>query len=419
MPTSVPENLPVPPKDIKDVIEKSVVYIKKNGKSFEDRLLKNNKGNQFDFIKPDNEFHAYYLWALNSYSGSNTTATEEGDSEVTNIDTIVIPKPRDLEFLIEHFPDNICERDLQIIKKTAIYIAVNGEDKIKGLLKHEQDLGYHAQFDFLKPQHSLHALFQEYVTQYKAVLDAFLGESNLIKKELSSNLKEFENNEFAVLTKAYDRAQYRKQNKVRKKMHDERLLQKRIHFASVDWQDFTLVEYVKFDEIDVVKELSTPLVRGDLSKRSLTAKSQDIKLPKSKPISLDNEDDESHNEEAPSNSAVNESDVPPARFKGMKIKAAGTTRLKRSSPAANSSGKSVSQSASTEKIKCPVTGKLVPAAEFDDHLRSILRDPSYKQQQENYLRKNFSYESNITTDQAFENIKRLMRKRHTEDHGGR
>lgn len=41
----------------------------------------------------------------------------------------------------------------------------------------------------------------------------------------------------------------------------------------------------------------------------------------------------------------------------------------------------------------------------------MLRDPRYKKEQENYIRKNFSYASNITTDQVYENIKRFVKKR--------
>lgn len=420
MTSAAPENIPVPPKEVKDIIEKSVLYIQKNGKSFEERLLKNNRNSQFNFLKPDDEFHQYYVWALQSYSNSLADDVKETNTDKTSIGDIAIPKPRDLEFLIDNFP-SICERDLQIIKTTALYISVNGEEKIKGLFKHEEDLGRHAQFDFLKPQHSLHTLFQTYVSQYKSVRQAFSDQFNPVRKDLSNTLDDVGNTSLAILTKAYDRAQYRKQNKVQRKRQDEQLLQKRIHFALIEWQDFTIVELVKFDEIDMVKELSSPLNRDDLLKRSLTAKSQDIKLPKSKPVVQVIEDKTSDVANSPTPDAVEqpESDnISPAPFKGMKIRAAGTTRLKQRSTG-NASKKSSSQSSSMEKIKCPVTGKLIPAAEFDDHLRSILRDPSYKQQQENYLRKNFSYESNITTDQAFDNIKRLMRKRHTEEHDGR
>ena len=420
MTSSVPEeNIPVPPKEVKDVIEKSVLYIKKNGKSFEERLLKNNNNNKFNFLNKDDEYHQYYLWALKSYSGSLNDEVKDANSDSNSIDAVDIPKPKDLEFLIREFP-SIRERDLQIIKTTALYIAVNGDDKIKKLIKHEQDLGYSAQFDFLKPQHSLHALFQSYIKQYRDVSKAVADPSHHIRTDLSNTLKEVENNQFAILTKAYDRTQYLKQNKVRRKRQDEHLKQKRIHFALIEWQDFNIVEMVQFDEIDMVKELSVPLSREDLLKRSLIAKSQDLKLPKVKPTSNAEKEQEAVKHSSPDDvKEASAENITPPPFKGMKIKAAGTTRIKSKSTTGNKSAKSALHSESTEKIKCPVTGKLIPASEFDDHLRNILRDPSYKQQQENYLRKNFSYESNITTDQAFENIKRLMRKRHTEEHDGR
>ncbi|KAI5962895.1 PRP21 [Candida theae] len=422
MASSVPENIAIPPKEIKDVIEKSILYIQKNGKTFEERLLKNNKNNQFNFLKPDDQFHEYYLWALKSHSVSlGPTMEKDAHSETSaNFGSGDIPKPKDLEFLIKDFP-SICERDLQIIKMTAMYIAVNGGDKIKELIKHEHDLGRGAQFEFLKPQHSLHNLLQVYVKQYEAVKKAISDSTHQIQEDLSNTLKEAESGSFAILTKAYERALYFKQNKVRRKKQDEQLKQKRIHFASIDWQDFTIVEAVKFDAIDAVRELSVPLKRDDLLKRSLTERNQDLKLPKFKPVTSSVEE-KGNNLEALSPADRSEEspmeNTTPPPFKGMKIKAAGTTRIKRNFTAVDRSGKVVSTSDSTDKIKCPVTGKLIPADDFDNHLRNILRDPSYKQQQENYLRKNFSYESNITSDQAFENIKRLMRKRHTEEHDG-
>lgn len=54
---------------------------------------------------------------------------------------------------------------------------------------------------------------------------------------------------------------------------------------------------------------------------------------------------------------------------------------------------------------------MIPELKFDNHLKTLLRDPRYKQEQDNFIRKNFSYASNLTTDQVYENIKRLVRKR--------
>lgn len=62
-------------------------------------------------------------------------------------------------------------------------------------------------------------------------------------------------------------------------------------------------------------------------------------------------------------------------------------------------------------IKCPITGKFIPELQFDNHLKVLLRDPRYKEQQDNFVRKNFTYSSNLTTDEVYDNIKRLARKR--------
>ncbi|MDC6272167.1 SURP domain-containing protein, partial [Acetobacter pasteurianus] len=48
----LPENAKIPPTDIKETIDKSVIYILKNGKSFEERLLKNNRNKHFNFLQP-------------------------------------------------------------------------------------------------------------------------------------------------------------------------------------------------------------------------------------------------------------------------------------------------------------------------------------------------------------------------------
>ena len=41
--TSIPSDIKLPPSDVKQTIDKTVGYVIKNGKSFEERLLKNNK----------------------------------------------------------------------------------------------------------------------------------------------------------------------------------------------------------------------------------------------------------------------------------------------------------------------------------------------------------------------------------------
>lgn len=439
----LPENAKIPPTDIKETIDKSVIYILKNGKSFEERLLKNNRNKHFNFLQPDNEYHQYYQWKLQNTE--TPLGTETGADNLLNKDTaikshidakdIVIPKPRDLPFLIDNFPQ-INQYDHDVIKTTALYISINGQDRILDLFKHETKQGNSAQFEFLKPQHSLHGLFQTYVKQYDIVREMISDPNHPLNKQVANDLDEIEhdknNGQFNILTRGYDRAQYLKQNRIRKKQQDAKLREQQVKFALIDWQDFAIVEYIHFTKSEKNQELQTdgdqelknlrlPLNRTDLIKRSLTNKRREIKLEKiNQSNGIDHEQDlvesvRKQTSTSPPNKETSPSPTPPP-FKGMKIKAAGTTRLKRATTKAASTttlnnDDKIATNLGAKLIKCPITGKMIPEGEFDTHLRNLLRDPSYKQQQENYIKKNFSFESNITTDQVYENIKRLMKKR--------
>ncbi|RCK59301.1 hypothetical protein Cantr_07045 [Candida viswanathii] len=389
---SLPSHIKLPPRDIKQTIDKTVGYVIKNGKSFEERLLNNNKNDKFNFINPDDEHYPYYNWKLTTLKGqsSDNAGDSDEDREIT------IPTPRQLSFLVD-LPV-ISKYDLDVIKATALYIAQNGKDKITDLLRHEAKLGKKAQFEFLKESHSLNGLFQTYVGQYENIIQLYQTEDHPLRQQIQQRQK------FAILTQAYDRAQYIKQNKVQAKRAQESERERQLHYALIEWQDFTLVAKIDFDAIDEVQELSVPLSRDDLIKRSLDAKSKEVELPKfaappKREESVPEEEQEPPKEDEAAAAAV------PGPFKGMKIKPAGTSRLKKSATTIKNT------------IKCPITGKLIPEAEFDNHLRTLLRDPRYKKEQENYIKKNFTYASNITTDQVYENIKRFVKKRSSSEDG--
>lgn len=410
--TSIPSDIKLPPSDVKQTIDKTVGYVIKNGKSFEERLLKNNKNDKFTFIKPDNEYFLYYKWKLDT-SKKNQGLTETSTEDQHQEEDIIIAKPPDLPFLID-LPI-ISQHDLDVIKITALYIAQNGESKIPKLLQHETKLNNRAQFEFLNESHSLHDLFQKYIQQYKIVIELYQNShgENVDQDQEYLQLRQLikkPRGEYDFLTQAYNRAQYIKQNKVIAKREQEESKARQLHYALIDWQDFSIVAKVDFNAIDAVKELSIPLKRDDLIKRSLDARSKDIELPKvavaattTSPVQVEVID--TKNQGLTQDQTDNNTSTPSAPpIKGMKIKAAGTSRLKKSLEANTST-------TTTNTIKCPITGKLIPENEFDTHIKTLLRDPRYKKEQENYIRKNFSYASNITTDQVYENIKRFVKKR--------
>ncbi|KAK6454849.1 pre-mRNA splicing factor [Scheffersomyces xylosifermentans] len=403
----IPSNITVPPEEIRHSIDKTVTYVLKNGPSFEERLKANNTNHKFDFIETNNEYHPYYKWKLDGTNtmkpGINTTSSapvqSNGTSAEEETSSSTTQKPRELKFLVD-LPQ-ISSLDVEIIKLTALQVARNGDDYAKKLQEHEKSIGNRAQFDFMNESHSFNKLYKTYIDQYKLLLK-FYDNSKQEDEEVIELMKQL-NNSGDMLKNAFNRAQYNRENKVKRKEQQKQREQKQLHFASIDWQDFTIVGMIEFDAVDEVKELPEPLSRDDLIYRSLEAKSKDIVLPEKTPQKQEgqtkNEADKKTQNETPKET----SPAPLPVIKGMKIRAAGESRLKRATT-----------TSSEATIKCPITGKMIPESKFDNHLKVLLRDPRYKQEQENFVRKNFSYASNLSTDQVYENIKRLVRKRDGE-----
>jgi splicing factor 3A subunit 1 len=380
MTKEIPSGLQLPPQDVQKSIDKTVSYVVKNGPSFELRLKENNKDGKFDFLIPDKPYHEYYRWKLSVESETVLEQTEisRETNNVTELQPqIPIETPSPLPFLTT-LP-MISMLDLDVIKITALFVARNGSQYLTKLVSHQKSLGNLAQFEFTNKLHSFNKLFLQYIDQYKLVLELFKSKDDSLF-----------NNPDKLLEIANNRAQYNKQHKQEVQTKRKQEHEKRLHYASIDWQDFAVIGTIEFTAVDAVQELPIPLNREDLLYRSLESKQHDIVTPLQKrKEEVDNVD------QSPPPAPV------PQKMKGMKIKAAGESRLKKSSPTTNS-------------IKCPITGKMIPQDKFDDHLRVLLRDPRYKQEQENFMKKNFTYSSNLTTDQVYENIKRLVSKRSGE-----
>ncbi|KAK6464133.1 pre-mRNA splicing factor [Scheffersomyces coipomensis] len=405
---SPPQDVVIPPMDVKQTIEKTTGYVIKNGIGFVERLKSNNKDHKFDFLLPNHQYHGYYQWKLSSSSKSTTPTSSliSSNNDISGKDIPtgedeIIAKPRELPFLID-LP-MISQIDLEVIKLTALFVAKNGESYIKPLQEHQIKQGNKNQFEFLNENHSLYALFQTYVSQYNLLIKFLLSEENgkvddEEVKNLFNQLEQADN----IIDIGYKRSQYDLQHKEIEREKKVKQHQLQLQFASIDWQDFSIVGKIEFDAIDEVQELPVPLSREDLIYRSLESKNKDVIRH------VEEEEVEKHIEE-PIQEQEEEQKVIPQPFKGMKIKAAGESRLK--SRSKTSSQASSTTSNGEKLIKCPITSQLIPESKFDNHLKVLLRDPKYKQEQDNFMRKNFTYASNLTSDQVYENIKRLVRKR--------
>lgn len=374
-----------PPSPTRTTIDKTIQYVLKNGISFEEKLKENDTEGKFSFLNDASPYNAYYKAKLNGTEPRDTETTTSPEAGPK----IVTKKPDELLFLTKLPP--ISAYDLDVIKLTASYVACNSERSADALYRYMDRRGKRGQFAFLNRNHSLFPLFQKFTKQYQAIIDTSLGKEKAIVKRVKSMIS---GNDRDLYQKAYDRAVYQKKHKVEKKTQEAELKRAQVHYASIEWQDFAFVAKMNFDAVDEVAELAVPLLREEVMSRTLQTKSKTIELE----VPKENEKNEKKEKtEKPQVSEKSEKSAPVP--KGMKIRAAGESRLKR-------------KIASTEPtIQCPITGQPIPELKFDTHLKILLRDPRYKEQQDNFMKKNFTYASNLTTDQVYENIKRLVKKR--------
>lgn len=367
-----------PPAPVLATIEKTVQYVLKNGASFEAKLKQNDAEGKFAFLEEANEYHKYYKSRL---EGTPQKQTQEEQPTATKT-------PSSLNFLTALPP--ISAYDLDVLKLTALYVSCNSDKHADTLQRHMDRRGKRGQFAFLGRNHTLHALFQSYVKQYRAVISCSKNEDRDSARSIRSRIASSAHDLYQL---AYDRAVYDKKHKIETKTKQAEIRKAQLHYASIDWQDFAFVAKVNFDAVDEVTELAAPLLREDIMYRALQSKSREIQLPvaERRPEVKVQESKEDTVDQAVEEKKAH---VP----KGMKIRAAGESRLKR-------------KAASENTIQCPITGEQIAELKFDNHLKVLLRDPRYKEQQDNFMRKNFTHSSNLTTDQVYENIKRLVRKR--------
>ncbi|KAG7194420.1 SF3a splicing factor complex subunit [Scheffersomyces spartinae] len=377
------------PPDIASVIKKTAAYVFKNGTSFEERLKKNSTNEQFEFLDDLNKYYPYYQQQLailskNSQPGSNDSLSETPPVRVLRSESTPITV-RPLRFITRWDQPPLAYDD-QIMKLTAMFVAKNGDEYGSALYEHKKSDGNGPQFAFMDTGHTYYPNYINYVESYRKIIKYMEeGEDNM--EELLDI-----NDDQEPLQRGILRALYKKHNRQAKKASKEKEKQQKLNFASIDWQDFVFVARIEFDLIDQVKELAVPVTRDSLINRSLQAKSEEVE-PKKKEEMVP-ETTEPETKDDPQRNDDTQSKV----FKGMKIKAAGESRLKK-------------PLSSTRTITCPLTGRQIPEHQFESHIQVLLRDPRYKEQQDNYIKKNFSHSSNITTDQVYENIVRLTSKK--------
>ncbi|QPG74270.1 hypothetical protein FOA43_001595 [Brettanomyces nanus] len=407
MSSSLPVGITVPPPEVRLMIEKTAGYVSRNGASFEQRIKAKEATNyKFQFLLDNDPYNGYYKYVLKEIKDGNfnqvnaapggikvDTATEENDEAA---DTL--KEPPALEFLPDERDLKLAPVDLSAIKLAAQLVAVNEDSFIELLLEFggkNEMIG--TQLQFLNESHSLHKTFVFYLRCYKKILNE--------KEQIETKFGKFDQVEF--LDRCFQRAEYEKKQKTESAKKQGQQEKEMIEYASIDWQDFFVVETVEFTDLDDVAQLETPLNRNELEYRSLIQKKASSLIEEAPPDYEDNQNEAHQYREKSLRPSPHRPTSHRPVPQGIKILAPGESRLKR-----NHEGNQYDSVTREKLLRCPLTGKLIPESKFARHISILLRDPKYKQEKQRYEAK-FRYGTNLVPEQIYENIKSLVDE--TED----
>lgn len=237
-----------------------------------DRIREKERTNpKFSFLSPNDAYNAYYQWRLNEIREGRGTAVAAGRTgeQVVEKKPEGPPEPPEYQFCARM--PNISAQDLEVVRLTALYVAKNGRQFMTALSQREAG---NYQFDFFRPNHSLHNFFQRMVDQYSTLLRAggLDGEGGKAQQERIEELKQNVQNKFHVLERAKQRAAWSKYQDEQKQKKQEEVEKEKLAYASIDWHDFVVVETVLFTEADDQTALPPPTSLSELQFASLEQK---------------------------------------------------------------------------------------------------------------------------------------------------
>lgn len=268
-----PDGVVLPPKDIRAIVERTAGYVARNGRAFEDRIRdRENTNPKFSFLNPNDAYAPFYQWRLTEIKdgrGTTVSAGPVGESATPKEPEKPKGPPPPPEFHFSARMPNISAQDLEVVKLTALFVAKNGRSFMTSLSQKE---ARNYQFDFLRPQHSLHQYFSRLVDQYTDLLQSPTVENGKIQAARLKELKANAADKFHMLGRAKDRAEwvkYQQQQKEKKEVEEQK---EQLEYQQIDWHDFVVVETVLFTEADDQQDLPPPTSLNDLQSASLEQK---------------------------------------------------------------------------------------------------------------------------------------------------
>jgi splicing factor 3A subunit 1 len=259
-----PPNLTIPPPAVRESVAKTADYVKRRGDAFHQGLKGRVAGDpksNLSFVLDDDPYNPYFAWYVQMLREGKGQASQTAQQVIDNT-----PKgpPEPPKFRFSGRMPNISAKDLDVLKVTALYTARVGENWLKELRNRESG---NPQFEWLRPNHSFFQFFRSLVDQYKILLE----EEQTIEariEELRRNI----DNRFHVLDRAKQRAEYVRFVSAQKEKEEKKAEDEKREYATIDWQDFTVIATVLFDEVDDNADLPPPALLNDLQSQSLEQK---------------------------------------------------------------------------------------------------------------------------------------------------
>ncbi|KAI8951530.1 Pre-mRNA splicing factor PRP21 like protein-domain-containing protein [Xylaria longipes] len=290
-----PQGVILPPKEFRIILEKTAGFVARNGLSFEDRLRdKENNNPRFSFLNSSDPYNPFYLWRLSEIKEGRGTAVAAGRAGEPTAPVDEKPKgpPEPSSFQFSARMPNISAQDLEVVRLTALFVAKNGRQFMTALSQREAG---NYQFDFLRPNHSLHNFFQHLIDQYSMLLRAggIDGEGGRVQQERMAELQRNVDDKFHILNRAKQRAEWLKHQETEKQKKEEDEEKERVTYAQIDWHDFVVVETVVFTDADDQANLPPPTSLSELQYASLEQKarisiSSNLRIEEAMPTDEDN-----------------------------------------------------------------------------------------------------------------------------------
>eukprot|EP00051_Salpingoeca_urceolata_P010925 m.134236 g.134236 ORF g.134236 m.134236 type:complete len:661 (+) comp16912_c1_seq2:332-2314(+) len=364
-----------PPPEVRNIVDKTAQFVAKNGWEFAEKVAAQKEGDaKFKFLNPASPFYAYFSHKVEQFRDGTAEASADLTVDMDDVEESAKKNTRHLEPLPEpEFtldPPTIQAQDLDIVKLTAQFVAVNGRRFLTELSRKE-DRNY--QFDFLKPHHGMFHTFTTLVEQYSKILRP--------KKPLLDKLKDLSLDPHKLLPTVKKGADYQKH------AEDERLKRvaaadaEREEIMSINWHDFVIVETLEFtgEDTNLPFPVPNPAALGarliEAEKFERQAKLQPSGQDNTTDMDMDMDMDVEEDKPAPP------AEKPAAPAAPVVAPAPKVVKIRQYDPKAAKEAKQQAPSGD-HWVTSPLTGERILASKVSEHLRISLLDPRWREQKE-------------------------------------